>query len=193
MWAAATPKLLSTIHHWRFNYWCSPVTGPLCTLIIHHQFLPVSSLFSLTPVLLTNELPVYSSVYSSVYSTNISHYILFFKISLRQNSSITEHNEQIDSWKGHKILTMNLRQCNDGSKDNQGQLAPAGAKTPHIHFISISLQNFPITIADFIIVIIIMRFICIAFFKTSLTKCFPEKNRIKKQTKRRLLKKLQIH
>lgn len=129
----------------------------------------------------------------SVYSTNISHYILFFKISLRQNSSITEHNEQIDSWKGHKILTMNLRQCNDGSKDNQGQLAPAGAKTHHIHFISISLQNFPITIADFIIVIIIMRFICIAFFKTSLTKCFPEKKRIKEQTKRRLLKKLQIH
>lgn len=37
-------KLQNAIHHWCFNYWCSPVTGPLCTLIIHHKFLPVSSL-----------------------------------------------------------------------------------------------------------------------------------------------------
>lgn len=33
----------NAIHHWCSNHWCSTVCGPLCTLIIHHQFLPVSA------------------------------------------------------------------------------------------------------------------------------------------------------
>lgn len=37
-------KVQNAIHHWCFNYWCSPVTGPLCTPVIHHKLLPVSSL-----------------------------------------------------------------------------------------------------------------------------------------------------
>lgn len=170
MWAAATPKLLSTIHHWRFNYWCSPVTGPLCTLIIHHQLLPVSSLFSLTPVLFTNELPGCSQSIPPISAT--AYYSLRFpsdKTALYLSpTSRSIVGKDIKYWPWI---------CVTVTMDYQGQLAPAGAKTfiQHIHFISISLQNFPITIADFIIVIIIMRFICIAFFKTSLTKCFPEK------------------
>lgn len=159
------------------------------TVYPHHPSPVPTCLLSFSPHTCT--LYKWAPRMQSVYSTNISHCILFFKISLRQNSSISEHNEQIDSWKGHKILTMNLRQCNDGSKDYQGQLAPAGAKTPHINFyfptklshhncrFSNSYNNNEIYLYS--------------IFQNQLNKVLPRKKRIKEQTKRRLLKKLQIH
>lgn len=63
--ALTTDVLLSPVH-------CVP-SSSITSSYLSPLFFP------LTPVLLTNELPGYS--------TNISHYILFFKISLRQNSS----------------------------------------------------------------------------------------------------------